>query len=80
MILLLLFHVYCNLFRGFVYSKCHNKEKCRKSSKWELGGFFNLQKTTVSLLLYELEYKLEKLKKVIDKAAEDQNEIRTSGW
>ena len=65
-----------------MYSKCHNKEKCRKFSKWELGGFFNLQKTTVSLLHNELEYKLEKLKykKVGDKAAEDQNEIRTSGW
>ena len=48
---------------------------------WE-GGLFNLEKTMVSVLHKELEYKVEKLKykKVGGHAAEDQNQIRTSSW
>ena len=46
------------------------------------GGLFNLEKTMVSVLHKELEYKVEKLKnkKVGGHAAEDQNQIRTSRW
>ena len=46
------------------------------------GGLFNLEKTMVSVLHNELEYKVEKLKnkKVGGHAAEDQNQIRTSSW
>ena len=46
------------------------------------GGFFNLEKTMVSVLHKELEHKVEKLKnkKVGGHAAEDQNQIRTSSW
>ena len=46
------------------------------------GGLFNLEKTMVSVLHKELEYKLGKLKykKVGGHAAEDQNQIRTSSW
>ena len=42
-----------------------------------LGGFFNLEKTMVSVLNKELEYKVEKLKnkKVGGQAAEDRNQI-----
>ena len=44
-------------------------------------GLFNLEKTTVSVLHKELEYKVEKLKyKKVGDAAEDQNQIRTSSW
>ena len=45
-------------------------------------GLFNLEKTMVSVLHKELEYKVEKLKnkKVGGHAAEDQNQIRTSSW
>ena len=48
----------------------------------ETGGLFNLEKTVVSVLHKELEYKVEKLKnkKVGGHAAEDQNQIRTSRW
>ena len=44
------------------------------------GGSFNLEKTMVSVLHKELEYKVKKLKykKVRGHAAEDQNQIRTS--
>ena len=47
-----------------------------------MGGLFNLEKTVVSVLHKELEYKVEKLKnkKVGGYAAEDQNQIRTSRW
>ena len=43
------------------------------------GGLFKLEKTTVSVLHKELEYKEEKLKynKVGGHAAEDQNQIQT---
>ena len=46
------------------------------------GGLFNLEKTMVSVLHKELEYKVEKLKykKVGGHAAEGQNQIRTSSW
>ena len=46
------------------------------------GGLYNLEKTMVSVLHKELEYKVEKLKnkKVGGHAAEDQNQIRTSSW
>ena len=46
------------------------------------GGLFNLEKTLISVLHKELEYKVEKLKykKVGGHAAEDQNQIRTSSW
>ena len=46
------------------------------------GGLFNLEKTMVSVLHKELEYKVKKLKnkKVGGHAAEDQNQIRTSSW
>ena len=49
---------------------------------WEEGGLFNLEKTMVSVLHKELEYKVEKLKnkKVGGHAAEDQNQIRTYSW
>ena len=45
-------------------------------------GLFNLEKTLVSVLHKELEYKVEKLKykKVGGQVAEDQNQIRTSSW
>ena len=48
----------------------------------ETGGLFNLEKMMVSVLLKELEYKMEKLKnkKVGGHAADDQNQIRTSSW
>ena len=48
----------------------------------EIGGLFNIEKTMVSFLHKELEYKVEKLKykKVGVHAAEDQNQIRTSNW
>ena len=43
---------------------------------------FNLEKTMVSVLHKELEYKVDELKqkKVGGHAAEDQNHIRTSSW
>ena len=46
------------------------------------GGLFNLEKTMVSVLRRELEYKVEKLnyKKVGGHAAEDQHQVRTSSW
>ena len=46
------------------------------------GGLFNLEKTIVSVLHKELEYKEEKLEynKVGGHAAEDQNQIRTFRW
>ena len=46
------------------------------------GGLFNSEKTMVSVLHKELEYKAEKLKykKVGGHATEDQNQIRTSRW
>ena len=46
------------------------------------GGLFNLEKTMVSVLHRELEYKAETLKnkKVGGHAAEDQNQIGTSSW
>ena len=51
---------------------------------FETGFFkFNLAKTVVSVLLKELEYKVEKLeykKLEVMHAAEDQNQIRTSSW
>ena len=45
-------------------------------------GFFHLEKTMVSVLHKELEYKVENLKykKVGGHAAADQNQIRTSRW
>ena len=48
----------------------------------ETGGLFNLEKTVVSVLHKELEYKVEKLKnkKVGGHAADYQNQIRTSSW
>ena len=53
----------------------------------EGGGvcLFNLEKTMVSVLHKELEYKVEKpknkkLRYVGGHAAEDQNQIRTSSW
>ena len=44
---------------------------------FEGGGLFNLEKTMVSVLHKELEYKVKKLenKKVGGHAAEDQNKI-----
>ena len=44
------------------------------------GGLFNLETMTVSVLLKELAYKVEKLKykKVGGHAPKDQNQIRTS--
>ena len=47
-----------------------------------MGAYSNLEKTMVSVLHKELEYKVEKLKnkKVAGHAAEDQNQIRTSSW
>ena len=44
---------------------------------FERGGLFNLEKTMVSVLHKELEYKVKKLenKKVGGHAAEDQNKI-----
>ena len=49
---------------------------------WEGGGLFNLEKTMVSVLHKELQYKVGKLKnkKVGGHAAKDQNQIRTSSW
>ena len=46
------------------------------------GGLFDLEKTMVSVLHEELEYKVIKLryKKLGGHAAEDQNQIRTSSW
>ena len=46
------------------------------------GGLFNLEKTIVSLLHKELEYKEEILKynKVGGHTAEDQNQIQTFRW
>ena len=46
------------------------------------GSLFNLEKTMVSVLHKELEYKEEtlKYKKIEGHAAEDQNQIRTSHW
>ena len=46
------------------------------------GGLFDLEKTMVSVLHKELEYKVIKLryKKLGGHAAEDQNQIRTSSW
>ena len=48
----------------------------------ETGGLFNLEKTVVSVLHKELEYKVEELKnkKVGGHAADYQNQIRTSSW
>ena len=45
-------------------------------------GLFHLEKTMVSVLHKELEYKVENLKykKVGGHAAADQNQIRTSRW
>ena len=47
---------------------------------FEKGGLFNEEKTMVSVLHKELEYKVKKLKyrKVGGHAAEDQNQIWTS--
>ena len=47
-----------------------------------MGVVFNLEKTMVSVLLKELEYKVEKLKNkhVGGHAAEGQNQIGTSSW
>ena len=47
---------------------------------FERGELFNLEKTMVSVLHKELEYKVEKLKykKVGGHAAEDHKQIRTS--
>ena len=46
------------------------------------GSLLHLEKTIVSALHKELEYKVEKLKyrKVEHHAAEDQKRIRTSSW
>ena len=46
------------------------------------GDLFHLEKTMVSVLHKELEYKVEKLKnkKVGGHAAEVQNQIQTSSW
>ena len=46
------------------------------------GSLFHLEKTMVSVLHKELEYKVEKLKnkKVGGHAAEVQNQIQTSSW
>ena len=46
------------------------------------GDLFHLEKTMVSVLHKELEYKVEKLKnkKVGGHAAEVQNQIQTSTW
>ena len=46
------------------------------------GSLFNVEKTMVSLLHKELEYKVEKLKyeKVGGHAARDQNQIWNSNW
>ena len=48
----------------------------------EIGGLFNIEKTMVSFLHKELEYKVEKLKykKVWGHAAEDQKQIWNSTW
>ena len=48
----------------------------------ETGGIFELEKTIVSILHKELEYKVEKLKYKKDggHAAEVYNQIRTSSW
>ena len=48
----------------------------------ETGGLFDLEKTLVSILHEQLEYKVEKLisKKVGGHAGEDQNQIWTSSW
>ena len=46
------------------------------------GLIFYFEKTMVSVLHEELEYKVQKLKykKVGSHAAEDQNQIRASSW
>ena len=51
-----------------------------KKGLFERGGLFNLEKTMVSVLHTELEYKVEKLKykEVGGYAAKDQNQIQTS--
>ena len=53
-----------------------------KKGLFERGGLFNLEKTMVSVLHTELEYKVEKLKykEVGGYAAKDQNQIKTSSW
>ena len=47
-----------------------------------VGGLFNLEKTIVTVLRKELEYRVEKFKykKVGGHAAENQNQIQTSSW
>ena len=49
---------------------------------WEEGALLQLEKTMVSVLRKELEYKVVKVKykKVGGHAAEDQNQIQTSSW
>ena len=51
-------------------------------SLFERGSLSNSEKTMVSVLHKELEYKVEKLKykKFLGHEAEDQNQIRTSSW
>ena len=46
------------------------------------GGLFNLETTMISILRKKLEYNVVKLryKKVEGRAAEDQNQIRTTSW
>ena len=46
------------------------------------GGLFNLEKTIVTVLHKELEYKVRtlKYKKVGGRTAEDQNQMQTSSW
>ena len=48
----------------------------------EMGAYSNLEKTMVSVLHKELEYKVENLKskKVGGQAPKDQKQIRTSSW
>ena len=54
----------------------------RDGGSYLRGGLFNLEKTIVTVLHKELEYKVKKLKykKVGGRAAEDQNQIQTSSW
>ena len=51
-------------------------------SLFERGSLSNSEKTMVSVLHKELEYKVEKLKykKFLGHEAEDQNQLRTSSW
>ena len=49
---------------------------------FERRGLFHLERTMVSVLHKELEYKVEKIKynKVGRHGAKDQNQIQTSSW